>query len=479
MSFQQLLEVLRGRFKAIALIISIVLASTLVVSLLLPKQYTASTTLVVDMKRVDPVTGQEINALLLPSYMATQADIIRSRSVALKVVDGLKLAEDPNVRSQYDKMAKGTKGNIRDWLADLILKEVIIRPSRDSNAVQIEYTGVDPRAVAALVNKYAESYVATNLELKTDPAKHYANWYGNKIKDLRDNLEKVQANLSEFQQKTGFVALDDHLDVEISKLSVLARQLTDTQLRSLDAQVHRNQFATAGQNVSETTSPDVLANTLVQSLRLRLVAAEAKLAEVAEKYYPHHPKYRQAYAEAKILRETSAAEIMKLMKSATTAAEVAHAREKKFEQAFANQKAKILELNKWKDKMAVLTREVDHAQEAYLSGLKQLSQSQMESQVNQTNVAILDPAVPPSWHSKPNLKLNMVVAGLLGTLLGGTAAFLLELFDRRIRSIDDLTPWLDAPVVGVLADNNSEMWLGFKPNELPKEKSEYAQTVAG
>ena len=50
----------------------------MVISLLLPKQYTANTSVVVDVKSPDPIAGMVLPGLASPAYMATQIDIINS-----------------------------------------------------------------------------------------------------------------------------------------------------------------------------------------------------------------------------------------------------------------------------------------------------------------------------------------------------------------------------------------------------------------
>ena len=57
----------------------------------------------------------------------------------------------------------------------------------------------------------------------------------------------------------------------------------------------------------------------------------------------------------------------------------------------------------------------------------------------------------PRAPSSPNLKINVALSLVLGTILGAGIAFVLELFDRRIRSADDLRGLFDLPVLGVLA----------------------------
>ena len=89
----------------------VTVAATLVVSLLLPKTYEATSSLVMNYKGVDPLTGMALPGQLLPGYMATQIDIISSKNVALRVVDQLKLAESPAVIAQFNE-STGGKGTL-------------------------------------------------------------------------------------------------------------------------------------------------------------------------------------------------------------------------------------------------------------------------------------------------------------------------------------------------------------------------------
>jgi succinoglycan biosynthesis transport protein ExoP len=62
----------------------------------------------------------------------------------------------------------------------------------------------------------------------------------------------------------------------------------------------------------------------------------------------------------------------------------------------------------------------------------------------------LNPAIPPQYPSKPNVKLNLLLSAILGILLGSGFALLSELFDRRVRSASDITEGLGLPVFGIL-----------------------------
>jgi capsular polysaccharide biosynthesis protein len=64
---------------------------------------------------------------------------------------------------------------------------------------------------------------------------------------------------------------------------------------------------------------------------------------------------------------------------------------------------------------------------------------------------VLNQAVAPQDPSKPRLLLNTLVSIILGGLLGLTAALVVELTHRRIRSVEDLLEALDIPSLGSVA----------------------------
>lgn len=451
MNLHQFLQILWARRRVLVLTPAAAVLLALAISLMLPKAYTAVTTLVIDYKGVDPITGATMPAQLMSGHMATQVDIVGSHNVALKVVDRLKLAEQPKWKERFEHEGREA-GDIRDWLASQLLKKLEVQPARESSIIHVKYSDADPALSATLSNAFAENYIATNLELRTEPASQYAAWFERQIKDLRANLEQAQARLSEYQQEKGIVALDQHLDVENSRLEELSKQLVIAQSHTYDLISRRNQLEATGTTALPETLPDVLSNSVIQDLKAKLALAETRLAELGEKYADNHPLYQQAVAEAGSLRGKFAAEMKTILRSLNTGLDIARTREAELRTALAEQKTRVLELNKQRDELSVLTQEVEHARISYTAALQRFNQTRLESEASQTNVAILNPAKPPMRPSRPKVLLNVAIAGFLGVVLAVSLALLLELFDRRVRSPEDLSIALGVPVIGVLTD---------------------------
>lgn len=442
MNFSQFLLILKARWLVAVIALAVTVATTLVVSLVLPKNYKATVSLVVDSKAKDPITGTLLPAQLLPGYLATQVDIIASQNVALKVVDGLKLAENATIKQQFQDDTQG-EGDIRHWLADLLLKKLDVEPSRESSVIQVAFEGTDPRFSAIVANAFAQAYVHTNLELKLEPARQTTAFYDEQVKQLRDNLEQAQTKLSEYQQKKGLVASDERIDVETSRLAELSSQFVNAQAQTYDS--------TSRQSQSQNALAEVEQNPLIQGLKRDLANGEAKLSELAQKVGKNHPQFLQTQAEVEAMRSKLDAELKIVTRTVGTTAKVAQAREADIRSALSAQKARVLALKQNRDEAAVLIRDVENTQRLYDAALQRYGQTRLEAQNNQTDIAILNPAVPPVEASSPKILLNTALAVFLGGLLGVGLAFLMEMIDRRVRSSEDMSVALDIVVLGEIA----------------------------
>ncbi|NUU00247.1 chain length determinant protein EpsF [Herbaspirillum robiniae] len=443
MNLSQFLLILRAHMKIILMIFGVTVAATLVVSLLLPKQYKASSSVVLNYKATDPVTGLMVTAQALPGYMPTQVNIINSRSVALAVIDNLKLVNEPSVKESY--AASGTSTDMRNWLADILLRNLDAVASRDSSVIDITYKGRDPQFVATMANAFAEAYQQVSMQLKLDPTRKASAYFNDQIKVLRDNYEKAQVKLSKYQQDHGITNLDNRMDVESNRLNDLSTQLVMAQGALSEAQ-SRRQAAGRAQD-----SPDVNANPLVQNLKANLAASEARFEQAAKRLGKNHPDYMNAKAEVDGLRAQLAAAVSATSASVGTNATILQKREAEVRAEFDAQKQKVLELNRTRDELSVLSRDLDSAQRAYELTAQRYMQTNLEGQSNQSDISILATAVPPTSPSSPRIVINLILSMFVGFVLGVAAALGLELINRRVRSEADLVEGLGLPVLGSIA----------------------------
>jgi succinoglycan biosynthesis transport protein ExoP len=449
MTLAQLLRILLARRWLIASITILSFAAVLGISLTLPKTYVATSLLVADAKGTDPVSGNAVPSQTIATFINTQIDIIKSRNVAYKVVDRYKLSTDPQMQAQFQSSTEGL-GNIRDWLADKLLGNLEVEPSRNSNVFALTYAASDPGLAAELANAFADAYIQTTIELKLEPARRQSHWFDEQLVGLRQTLEGAQRKLAEFQRTNALVNSDSRLDVEAARLNGIMTELVAAQTAMSDAQTRRAQMNQALGKGRVEELPDILGNGLLQSMKADLARADAKLSEVAERYGRNHPQYISAAAEVTTLRERFNAEVGTARGSINQKAEIAEQRAVEMQKALDEQKNRILQLKRVNDERDVLSRDMESAQRTYEAASQRSNMVRLESELDQSSVAVLTPATQPILPAKPRVLLNSAAAMVIGGMLALGLALGLELRDRRVRSVEDISSAFGIPVLAEL-----------------------------
>ena len=440
MTLQQLLLILRARFRVVASTVLLTVLATLAVSLILPKQYTAGTAVVIDVKSPDPIVGLVLPGLISPSYMATQVDIINSDRVARRVVELLRLDAEPGLVEKWTETTGGTS-DITAWLASRLQKNLDVKPSRESNVINIAFKGARPDEAARVANAFAQAFIDVNLELKVEPARQNAVWFEEQTRALRSKLETGQQALSAYQQKTGIVTLEEALDFETTKLNELSSQLTQ-------AQGQNAENAGKSRAAGDEALAEVLQNPLINNLKTDIARLESRLQESNVNLGRNHPQTQRAESELATLKARLESETRKIGASVDATYRVGKEKVKDLAVAFENQKQRVLRLNRQRDELSILKRDVESAQRAFEGVSQRSAQTRLESLSVQTNAVVLNPAAEPTDPSRPKLRLNLIVALILGTMLGVGMALLLEFTDRRVRCEGDLDVTDDIPFLG-------------------------------
>lgn len=445
MNIQQFVRVIVARWWVVVLVCGAMVGATAAVTALLPRQYAATTTMVVEPRGTDVLGGANINSqMMAQGYLATQIDILQSERVAREVVRLLGIESSPAAQQQW-RDATGGQGTIGAYYAGLLTKKIDIRPSRESSVVALTFTGSDPQFAAQVADAFAKAYIGLNLELRNQPSKLYANWFDDQLKTLRAEAEQAQARVSAYQQRNGIVAGDERLDTENARLAELSQQLSIAQAQAVEMR-SRSQISSA----SVRSVPEVSSTPVVHNLRAELLRVQTKLQEADQHMGAAHPTRERLEAELASLRDRLDAELQNANSAVASVSQVHERRESSLRTAVAAQKQRVLELKAQRDEMLTLMREADNAQRVFDVALQRLAQTRLESQNTQANAYILTPAAVPGEPSSPKVQRNLLLSAGLGLLLGLAAAMLVEVVDRRIRSAADLEAGLQMPVLGSL-----------------------------
>lgn len=447
MSLTQLLVVLGGRWRSAAVAACIVLSLVAVGSAALwffAPRYTASAAVVLDVKSTDPIAGVPMPGATIPSYMATQIDVLYSERVALSVIDALGLDRDPELRADWLEDAGG-RGDFRAWLAENLTRKLDARPGRESNVIGVKFTARDAERSAAITNAFIDAFVDVTLQLRVEPAREYNTFFDERAQQLRNALEAAQAKLSAYQRQHGILATDERVDAENLRLSELTMQLVAVQAAAAESANRLRQSGSRGAPL-----PEVLNNPVVSQLQAERSKNIAQLEQLRSRLGEKHPQIVELVARTAELDSLINAEARRVVGSVGAVDRINQARLAAARAEVDEQRGKLLKLKAERDDLAVLMREVEHAQKAYDLVAARVAQTSIESENRQTNVSVLKRATAPPVPSSPNLLLNAAGGLLLALLAAAMTALLRELRDQRLRTDDDVRLVLSQPLLGVL-----------------------------
>lgn len=464
MTLMQLLSIFSARWRSALIAFGVVLALVAAFTIYLPNKYTASASVLLDVRSPDPIAGVVLQGMIATGYMVTQVDVIQSERVVMRALQAINADQDPEMKAAWRRTTDG-RGNFEAWLAEDAARSLDAKPGKDSNVINISYTARDPVVAAKVANAVVKSYIETTLQLRTEPAKQFTSLFDESTKALREALETAQARLSTFQQSRGIVSTDEKLDTENSRLAELSSQLVAMQATAKESEERQKQSSAKGDQMQE-----VVGNQAISLLSTDLARQEARLSEITERFGERNPEVIELRANINSLRSRLSVERTRIVGGIAVNNAVNQSSLDEIKREVAAQKSKVLQMKGLRDEASVMLRDVENAQLAYDAAFARQKQSALESQATQTNVSVLKFASPPPFPSSPRLFINGLIAIVFGALAGFVTALLRERRDWRLRAERDIVDVLNQPLLGVLPK------VSFGPSS---PKSRFVKGVAG
>ena len=446
-SLVQIGAMLAARKVLIGVVATSTIAAAVAISFLLPKTYTATAEIYIEYRGADPILGRQFSAMQDESYMATQIDVLKSDDVARYVIEATRAMEQPTVK---ELIAQKGEAVLRSGLLKAIVAELQVVPKRNSRVLDVQYSSKDPAFARDALNAAIKGYMEVNNKIHATPARTRQEQYSGQLVALQTEVDRIQREITAYQQKEGIVDADERLDTGSRQFSDLNGRLLTVQAAQSEAGTRRKAIqALLSKGTKAYDIPDISRQEGVRDVKLRLIDVESKLSEASGVLGPNHPRYKS-------LETDRAALLAQLDRASSSALQSIEQEEKRFaDQAariqsdIAVRQQQLLEMKKHRDVIASYQRQLTSAQQIYNSAVARYDEILIQSNVSSPTIAVLQWAEKPVRHAKPNIVNNVVVSIPGGVLLGLLCALLLEFSYRRMRCVEDLRTCLPVPVLGV------------------------------
>jgi capsular exopolysaccharide synthesis family protein len=451
------------RWQVVAVAVAALVAA-LAVSLLTTPRYRAASVIQIERDAMKVVDVEGLTPVESPAdrdFYQTQYELLRSRSLAERVVRDLQLVRDPTfarvvakVDAQAAKERPGAAVPPRLLEAEraravvaAVQQALSIEPIRNSRLVRIAYDSPSPQVAARVANAYADAFIDSTLQRRVDASAYAGQYLEERLAQLKARLENSEKDLVRFSTDEQIVAIGE------GKPSLPEQSLGDINTALTLAEQNRIRAESMWRQASTGSSmglPQVVANPLIQRLREQRAVAEADYRNKLTTYKPDYPEMLRLNAQIAELDQQIKAEVGNIRTSIDTDYRAATAQEDMLRGRVNALTGAVLDQQRRSIQYNILKREAETNREIYDALLQRYKQIGVASGVGINNISIVDRADVPDRKASPRLALNLAAGLVLGGVAGVLLAFLLNGLERGIRSPEQLGGLSQDAVLGVV-----------------------------
>ena len=435
----------------------------LILTLLATPIFRADTRLQINRDTVNVVRVrgfQPVESLNDQTFYQTQYDLLKSHSLARRVVVAMDLQHDaafqrllrPSPLGRLLGLLHGSSGrkvSEDDKLradADALLHMLSVQPVLNSKLVDVAVDTPDPQLSARIANAYAEQYIRSNLDRRMAASGYAKQYLEQRLQQLKLRLEDSDKLLVAFAQKHDIVNISD-------KQSLVGQQLEQLNVALAQAEQKRYKAEARWRQIRSAPADQVaqmLGDPVIQKLQQSYAADQAKYQDQLRIYKPAFPAMLQLRAKLDEMQKQIAARSAVLRDSVHGTYQAAKARETLLRQRVGDLRQQVLDLEQRSIRYNILKREVDTNRQLYEAILQRYKEIGVAGGVGINNISVVDRAEPPLMRYRPRAKLNLAIGLLLGLFAGIAAALLLDHLDDTVHTAADAEQKLGLAVLGIV-----------------------------
>ncbi len=449
-------NVIRKRWKVAAAILFVVMTGTFIASYFSKPLYRSVIQLQIDPES-SAITVESIFGIAASDqeFLQTQYVLLKSRGLALRVVDDHKLYNEPEI---YPPGVAGRTAeelnNIKHGIAGSLLGGIEVTPVHNTSLVEVSYVGTSPRMAQKIANAWGDSYIRMNISKKLESMQQANEFLLRQIATVKSDLELSRHQLQEYSGQHGIITTEGAGGggtFTMQKVMQLSSDVTSAQKLVYEKQ--------AAYNSIQRTSPDAVAaaDGLVYRLSEEVSRLQRDYSEKQSQFREAHPVMRQIADQLEKARTAKASAVQQAYSKAVESAraDLASAQSQEasvrtaFQQATQDARRSDIDAAQYID----LRQAVDTKQNQLGALQKQLTEAEMASSargMTTSNIHLIDPAQLPSGRFNLTMTKNLKSAFPLGIILGLAAIFFLEYMDRSVKTPEDLERLTHFASLGVI-----------------------------
>jgi succinoglycan biosynthesis transport protein ExoP len=493
LTIADLVLVLRRRRKQIAISVGVFFLLGLFVCILMTPRYEAKAILEIQKTSADMLGLQNMvagssdgpgDALNANLDLQTEAEILQSDSLALKVIQDLHLDKTRDFQPKWSPLSailglfpsSGTPDTAGASLEDspqhrtsalkVFASHLKVKPIPGTRLIEIRYLHSDRRVAPAVVNELVRALKDHGFQTRYAATSESSEWLNGQLADLKKQSEALQAKVVALQKDTGVYTLgtdsqgrDQAYSATLDRLQQATTALTAaTSNRIMKGAVYQTVkngdpeliSGLAGASLMGTSSAVQSSFTLLQTLRTQQAALQAQLSQDSSKFGSEYPRLADERSSLQSVTKAISEEVDRIGKRATNDFLASQEAEERLNSVYVQRKAEAEGLNDKAIEYGIAKQEADDSRGLYEDLFKRLKEAGVIQGLRSSNISIVEPGRVPAKPAKPDVPLYLAISLISGLFVGVCGALFAESLDSRIQSFEGVEQLLESPLLAVL-----------------------------
>lgn len=470
---------LRRQYLVILVTAGLMTAASLLYLRVVPPTYTAQVQILLANPR--PQFVQQQSLLAEPAFdlsqIETQLQLLRSKAIAVAVIDQLKLADDPDfnasglsLQSLWQRIRSwastgsrkdsppDTKGEPSDALVDAFLNRLSAGRVGFSSVIEISFNSSNAVRAAEIVNAVANTYVADQLNAKFDANRRATSWLQERLRDLGDQALAAQRAVDVYKAQNNIVSLDGK-SIDEQQITEINNRLAAARAQASEAAAKLARYESL--LASDPTKPSSMINLdavgadatnsqIITGLRQQYLELTRREAELTARVGRDHLAVVNIRNRIREFRVSLLDEVRRLAEVSRSEFELAKQRQEEIEKQLSKAVSQSRSVNSAELTIKDLESRAKGLRSLYETFLQRYMGSAQQETFSISETRVISPASPPSSKSKPKTRLVLTLGILGGLALGVGLALLRDLMDRVFRTSSQVETVLELPCLSLV-----------------------------
>jgi capsular exopolysaccharide synthesis family protein len=425
--------------------------------------------------------------------LQTQANILQSDTLALKVIQNLGLENTWDFQPRFNPVnwvlnlisPQGLKDPAHASLEDspvrrtrmlkVFEKHLKVKPLAGTRLIEISYLSSSPQISAAVINQLTKGLVDYTFQTRYNATNEASQWLAGQMDDLKKQAEDLQAKVVQLQREAGVYSLgtSDATGKELAYSATLDRlqQATQTLTQATSDRILKGGIyemvrsgdpemisGLAGSSLSGASPGVNNSFNLLQTLRAQQAAIETQSAADSSKYGSANPKLQDDRASLAGVNAAVKEEIKRIGERAESDYRAAQITENNMQAIYQRQRADADQLNNKAVEYSIAKQQAAESRELYETLYQHLKEAGVIEGLRSSNVTVVDPGRVPAKPFQPNIPVYVGLSLFGGLFLGSVGALFLDSIDNRVQSMEMIERSLNTPLLGVIPSAALSGW---------------------